>query len=592
MSSSLLRKKEMEAFFIAFIKAKYTKEFGNVEKIFEREDTLIEMTLGDLLDRVATLYPDVEAIAYTDRPYRKTYKEFNEEVDLVARGLMAMGVKKGSHVAIWATNYPEWVVTMFATAKIGATLVTVNTNYKIYEAEYLLRQSDSDTLILMHGLKDACYVDIINQICPSLKDSMPGELHCEELPRLKRVVYIDNKEDTPAGMFHWSDLYKLAESVPHEDMKAAQANTRFDEVINMQYTSGTTGFPKGVMLTHYNILNNGKCIGDNQNFSHIDRVCVPVPFFHCFGCVLGIMAIVTHASTMVPVERYNPVKVMEAIEMEKCTATYGVPTMYIAILEHPDFKKYDYSSLRTGLMSGSPCPVKVMERVLHEMNMTEICIPYGMTETSPVCTMTNINDSIEKRVATVGRPMPFIEVKVVDIETKQDLPPNTPGEVVVRGYSVMKGYYNMPEATALAIDKDGWYHSGDIAVVDEDGYFHITGRCKDMIIRGGENIYPKEIEEFLYTHPKIKDVQVVGAPDKKYGEEICACVILKEGMETSIEEIQEYVRASLARHKVPRYILFVDTFPMTASGKIQKYKLREMAVEKLNLQDQLKVVTA
>lgn len=563
-----------------------------MSKIFEREDTLIEMTLGDLLDKVASLYPDVDALVYNDRPYRKTYKEFNEEVDIVARGLLAMGVKKGSHVAIWATNYPEWVVAMFATAKIGATLVTVNTNYKIYEAEYLLRQSDTDTLILMHGLKDTCYVDIINQLCPCLKDSKPGEMHCEELPRLKRIVYIDNKEDTPAGMYHWSDLYELAEKVPYEELKRVQSTTRFDEVINMQYTSGTTGFPKGVMLTHHNILNNGKCIGDNQNFSHIDRVCLPVPFFHCFGCVLGIMAIVTHGATMVPVERYHPVRVMETIEKEKCTATYGVPTMYIAILEHPDFKKYDYSSLRTGLMSGSPCPVKVMERVLYEMNMSEICIPYGMTETSPVCTMTNIHDSIEKRVSTVGRPMPFIEVKVVDIETKKDLPPNTPGEVVVRGYSVMKGYYNMPEATALAIDKDGWYHSGDIAVVDEDGYFHITGRCKDMIIRGGENIYPKEIEEFLYTHPKIKDVQVVGAPDKKYGEEICACVILKEGMETTVEEIQEYVRANMARHKVPRYILFIDSFPMTASGKIQKYKLREMVVEKLNLQDQLKVVTA
>lgn len=385
-----------------------------MKKIFEREDQLIEMTLGDLLDRVTSVYPDVEALVYHDRPYRKTYKEFNDEVDLVARGLMAMGVEKGSHVAIWATNYPEWVVAMFATAKIGATLITVNTNYKIYEAQYLLRQSDADTLILMHGLKDTCYVDVMNELCPTLKESKPGELDSEELPRLKRVIYIDKKEDTPKGMYHWTDLYELAKEVPHEDMKKVQASIHHHDVVNMQYTSGTTGFPKGVMLTHYNILNNGKHIGDNQNFTHKDRVCIPVPFFHCFGCVLGIMAVITHGATTVGVERYNPVRVMETIQAEKCTATYGVPTMYIAILEHPDFNKYDYSSLRTGLMSGAQCPVKVMERVIDEMNMTEICIPYGMTETSPVCTMTKIDDSIEKRVATVGRAMPFVEVKVSD----------------------------------------------------------------------------------------------------------------------------------------------------------------------------------
>jgi fatty-acyl-CoA synthase len=562
-----------------------------VEKIFEREDQLIEMTLGDLLDRVATIYPDVEALVYHDRPYRKTYKEFNEEVDLVARGLMAIGVGKGSHVAIWATNYPEWVVAMFATAKIGATLITVNTNYKIYEAEYLLRQSDADTLIMMHGLKDSCYADIINELCPTLKDSKPGELVCDELPKLKRIIYIDEKEDTPKGMFHWTDLYELAKEVPHEEMKKVQETINPHDVVNMQYTSGTTGFPKGVMLTHYNILNNGKHIGDNQNFTHKDRVCLPVPFFHCFGCVLGIMAIITHGATIVGVERYNPVRVMETIQAEKCTATYGVPTMYIAILEHPDFNKYDYSTLRTGLMSGAQCPVRVMERVIAEMNMKEICIPYGMTETSPVCTMTKMDDSIDKRVRTVGRAMPFVEVKIVDPETRKDLPPNTPGEIAVRGYSVMKGYYKMPEATAQVVDENGWYYSGDIGVMDDEGYFMITGRCKDMIIRGGENIYPKEIEEFLYTYPKVRDVQVIGVPDKVYGEEICACIIPKEGMEIDEAEIKEYVRENMARHKVPKYIWLMDSFPMTASGKIQKYKLREKAVEALNLHDQVKVAT-
>ena len=570
-----------------------------MNKIFgENADRLIDMTLGDLLDRTADVFPDVDGVVYNDRPFNKTYSEFRDTVDVTARGLMAIGVGKGSHVAIWATNYPEWIVLMFATAKIGATLVTVNTNYKIFEAEYLLKQSDSDTLVLMRGLKDTCYTDIINELCPTLKDSKPGELVSEDLPRLKRVIYIDRIEDTPAGMYHWSQLEKEAAKVPFEEMKAAQRSVDPDDVVNMQYTSGTTGFPKGVMLTHRGILNNGKCIGDNQKLTEKDRVCLPVPFFHCFGCVLGIMACVTHGSTIVPVERFNPVRTMNAIRDGRCTATYGVPTMYIAMLEHPDFGTYDFSTLRTGIMSGSPCPIKVMEQVVDSMHMSEITIPYGMTETSPVCTMTNTEDSIDKRVRTVGRKMPFLEVKVVDPETNEDLPPNTPGEVVVRGYSVMKGYYNMPEATANAIDEGGWYHSGDLASVDEEGYFHITGRIKDMIIRGGENIYPKELEEFLYTHPKVKDVQVIGVPDANYGEEVCACIILRDDVKENenVEDLQaefmEYVRANVSRHKKPRYIWFMDSFPMTASGKIQKFKMREMAVHHLNLGEAAKIETA
>ena len=557
-------------------------------KIFgDREHSLIEMTLGDLLDKVAEVYPDNDCVVCNDKPFRKTYKEFKEECDTTAKGLMALGVEKGSHVAIWATNYPEWIVLMFASAKIGATLVTVNTNYKVFEAEYLLKQSDTDTLVMMDGLKDTNYSEIINELCPELKDSKPGRMDCENLPYLKRVIYLDAKENMPRGMLHWSELRELAASVSDEALRARQASVNCHDVVNMQYTSGTTGFPKGVMLTHYNILNNGKCIGDNQVLTYRDRVCLPVPFFHCFGCVLGIMACITHGSTIVPVERYHPVRVMHTIQAERCTATYGVPTMYIAMLEHPDFSKYDFSSLRTGIMSGSPCPVNV-----NLMHMTEITIPYGLTETSPVCTMTNVSDSIEKRVATVGRKMPFVEVKVVDPETYEDLPPNTPGEVVVRGYSVMKGYYKMPEATAQAIDQDGWLHSGDLAVVDPEGYFHITGRIKDMIIRGGENIYPKELEEFLYTHPKIKDVQVIGVPDKKYGEEVCACVILKQGETATEEELKEFIREHLSRHKMPRYIWFMDTFPMTASGKIQKYKMREMAVDALQLSDAAAIETA
>ena len=562
-------------------------------KIFgDQEHSLIEMTLGDLLDKVASVYPENDCVVCNDKPFRKTYKEFKEECDTVAKGLMALGVEKGSHVAIWATNYPEWIVLMYASAKIGATLVTVNTNYKVFEAEYLLKQSDTDTLVMMEGLKDTNYTEIINELCPELKTSTPGSMDCENLPYLKRVIYLDSKEKTPQGMLHWSELHKLSEKISDDELRARQASVDCHDVVNMQYTSGTTGFPKGVMLTHYNILNNGKCIGDNQIFTYRDRVCLPVPFFHCFGCVLGIMACITHGSTIVPVERYNPVRVMNTIQGERCTATYGVPTMYIAMLEHPDFPKYDFSSLRTGIMSGSPCPVKVMEQVVNLMNMREITIPYGLTEVSPVCTMTNVSDSIEKRVSTVGRKMPFVEVKVVDPETYEELPPDTPGEVIVRGYSVMKGYYKMPEATAQAIDKDGWLHSGDLAAVDPEGYFHITGRIKDMIIRGGENIYPKELEEFLYTNPKVKDVQVIGVPDKNYGEEVCACVILKQGETATEDELKEFIRENLSRHKMPRYIWFMDTFPMTASGKIQKYKMREMAVDALNLADAAAIETA
>ena len=557
------------------------------------------MTLGDLLDRTAEVFPNVDGIAYYDRDFHLSYSEFRDMCNKVARGLLAIGVKKGGHVAIWATNYPEWIILMFATAKIGATLVTVNTNYKIFEAEYLLKQSDTDTLVMMHGLKDTCYTDIMNELCPELKTSEKGKLDNPDLPHLKRIIYIDKIEDTPAGMYHWSELFDLAENVSEEERAEIQKTVVPNDVVNMQYTSGTTGFPKGVMLTHYGILNNGKCIGDNQNLSEIDRVCLPVPFFHCFGCVLGIMACVTHGSTICPVERYNPVKVMTAIQKERCTATYGVPTMYIGMLEHPDFNKYDFSTLRTGIMSGSPCPIKVMEKVVNLMNMRDITIPYGMTETSPVCTMTKIEDSIEKRVTTVGRKMPFLEVKVVDPETHKDVPSNTQGEVVVRGYSVMKGYYNMPEATANAIDSDGWYHSGDLATVDEEGYFHITGRIKDMIIRGGENIYPKELEEFLYTCPLVQDVQVIGVPDANYGEEVCACIILKDEVRTSgkmpeelEKEIMDFVLSHIARHKKPRYIWFMDAFPMTASGKIQKFKMREMAVDHFKLGDAANIETA
>lgn len=545
---------------------------------------LVRLTMGDLIDQIANAYPDHEGVVYGDQDYRKTYKEFKEEVNQVAKGLMAINIKKGDHVAIWATNYPQWVVALFATAKIGAVLVTVNTNYKIFEAEYLLKQSDATTLILMDGFKDTNYVEIINKLCPELEHSEPGRLTSTKFPYLKNVIYLDKQRQS--GMFLWEDLYELGSHITDEALYTVQASLDPDDIINMQYTSGTTGFPKGVMLTHYNIINNGKNIGDCMGFTEKDRLCIPVPFFHCFGLVLGILASITHGSTIVPVDHYSPEIVMSTLDREKCTACHGVPTMWIAMLNHSNFKKYDFSHLRTGIMAGSPCPEKAMRQVVEEMGCNEITIAYGQTESSPVCTQTRVNDSIEKRVATVGRPLSFVECRVVDPETGLDCDIDVQGEFVTRGYHVMKGYYKMPEATATAIDSDGWLHTGDLATMDKDGYYKITGRIKDMIIRGGENIYPKEIEEFLYTVEGILDVQVIGIPDKTYNEVVGAFIILKEDSSLTEDDIKEKVRTHMARHKVPSHIFFTDAFPMTASGKIQKYRLREMAAEMLNLSEE------
>lgn len=549
----------------------------------------IENTLGGVLDDLSKNNPNGWAVRYTDRHYFRTWKELNDEADLIARGMMSLGVKKGDHVAIWATNTPEWILTLFAAAKIGAVLVTVNTNFKIFELEYLLRQSDTKLLVMIGGFKNNDYVATVNELLPELKTTS-GEIESEHLPFLKRVVFAG--KETPEGMLNFEDLKILGGDFPVEIYEENKKTLNTHDVVNMQYTSGTTGFPKGVMLTHYNILNNGKTIGDGMKFTKNDKLCITVPFFHCFGLVLAMMACITHGTTMVPVERYSPVPVMNAISVEKCTAVHGVPTMFIAMLEHAQFNNFDFSSLRTGIMAGSPCPIEVMKKVIDKMNMREIVIVFGQTEASPGCTMTTTSDSIDKRVNTVGRAFPGVECKIIDPESGEELPINTPGEFCARGYNIMKGYYKMPEATAQAIDKDGWLHTGDLCTVDEDGYYKVVGRIKDMIIRGGENIYPKEIEECLYTCDKVSDVQVIGVPSEAYGEEVMACVILKEGEEMTEEEVKEFVGARMAKHKVPRYVRFVDSFPTNAAGKIQKFKMREEAIEILKLQTAASIETA
>lgn len=537
---------------------------------------MLNCTIGQMLDCVVEKFPEREAIAYIDRPYRRTWREFRDECDRVAKGFLSIGIGKGDHVAIWATNVPEWLITLFATAKIGAVLVTVNTNYKEYELQYLLQQSDTKALVLIDGFKGTDYLSILNNLCPSLKTSKPGALNESSLPFLKSIVYVGEKE--VPGAYRFPNLYECGDRYSDSQYRKIEASLDPQDVVNMQYTSGTTGFPKGVMLTHYNVVNNGKGIGDCMKFTEKDKLCITVPLFHCFGLVLGVMACLTHATSMVPVEYFRPTVVMQAIEQEGCTALHGVPTMFIAILEHAEFKNHHFSKLRTGIMAGSPCPEKVMRKVIDEMGMREITITYGETEASPACTMTTTDDPLELRVCTVGRLMPNVEAKIVDPKTGKIQPVGVPGEFCSRGYNTMRGYYKMPEETRQAVDEDGWLHSGDLATVDENGYYRITGRIKDMIIRGGENIYPKEIEEFLYTHPSISDVQVIGVPSEEYGEEIMACIILKDGENLTEEEVCDYVRANLARHKIPKYVKFMDHFPVTASGKIQKYKLREMAV--------------
>ncbi|AHY46920.1 Acyl-CoA synthetases (AMP-forming)/AMP-acid ligases II [Rubrobacter radiotolerans] len=559
-----------------------------------RKDEIDGATVGGLLDVIAGRRPDHEALVYPDRGLRQSYAEFNERVERVARALMALGLSAGDKVAVWGQNVPEWVTLQFATGKMGAVLVTVNPAYRSAELGYVLEQSDAVALFLTSGVKGADFVDVLARAVPELERGagFGEEFSSEAAPFLRHVVLMGEGDRRGLPILTFEEFERRSEEVSAEELEERKASLSPQDVINMQYTSGTTGFPKGVQLTHENIIKNAFYIGECMKLGPEDRVCIPVPFFHCFGCVLGTLNTVTHEGTMVPVEQFDPEAVLKAVHEERCTAVLGVPTMFIAELEHPDFDRYDTSSLRTGIMAGSPCPIEVMRKVVDVMGADEITIAYGQTEASPVITQTRTDDSLDRRVSTVGRALPDVEVKIVDLDTGQPVGPGEQGDLCTRGYHVMRGYYKMEEKTREVIDDEGWLHTGDLAVMDEDGYVRITGRAKDMLIRGGENVYPREIEEFLYRHPKISDVQVYGVPDEKYGEEVAAAIKVRPGETLTEDEVREFCKGEIARYKIPRYIEFVEEYPMTASGKIQKYKLREAAVEKLGLRGAEEVETA
>ena len=542
---------------------------------------VIDATFSDVLDTMAEKYPDQYAFKFPTLDYTRTYEQFRRDVDECAAALISLGVKAGDHVAVWATNVPEWYITFWATTKIGAVLVTVNTAYKIHEIEYLLKQSDTHTLVMIEFCKDINYKEIIEELCPELKSLEPGKpLYSKNLPFLRNVVTVGFSMD---GCLSYEKMLARSVLVPREEVRRRASLVRPDDVCNMQYTSGTTGFPKGVMLTHRNIVNNGKTIGDRMDLSTADRMMIQVPMFHCFGMVLSMTSTMTHGGTLCPIPYFSPKSSLACVNDEHITCFNGVPTMFIAMFNHPDFAKTDFSYMRTGIMAGANCPADLMRRASVEMNMREIISVYGQTEASPGCTMGEVNEDLDHRVETVGSAFPGVECKIIDPETGLELPDGESGEFVARGFNIMKGYYKMPEATAQAIDKDGWLHSGDICMRTPDGYYKVTGRLKDMIIRGGENLYPREIEEFYLTNPKVRDVQVVGVPDERYGEECCAWIILHKGESADENEMREYGNASIARHKVPRYFLFVDEFPMNAAGKILKYKMREESEARLGL---------
>jgi fatty-acyl-CoA synthase len=557
-----------------------------------RPEDIEGLTVGGLLDLVAERRPDDEALVYPDRDLRYTYREFKGVVEECARALMALGLQKGDHVAVWGQNVPEWVTLQFATGKMGAVLVTVNPAYKAHELEYVLDQSDAVALFLTEGVRGADFLKILREAVPELADAREGELSVEGLPYLRHVVLMGGDPPENMPIMSFEEFLERGREVTEEELRERQDSLDAEDVINMQYTSGTTGFPKGVQLTHTNIVKNAFSIGECMKLGPEDRVCIPVPFFHCFGCVLGTLNTVTHEATMVPVESFDAEKVLQAVHQERCTAVLGVPTMFIAELDHPDFDKYDTSSLRTGIMAGSPCPMEVMKRVVDVMGASEITIAYGQTESSPVITQTRTDDPLELRVSTVGRTLPGVEIRIVNLESGEDCGPGEQGELWTRGYLVMRGYYKMEDKTAEVIDEEGWLHTGDLAVMDENGYVRITGRAKDMIIRGGENIYPREIEEFLYTHRDVSDVQVYGVPDEKYGEQVAAAIKKRPDSNLTEEDIKEFCRENIAYYKVPEYVDFVEEYPMTASGKIQKYKLREAAIERYGLQTAAATETA
>ena len=542
---------------------------------------VIDATFSKVLDTMVENYPDQYAFKFPTLDYTRTYQQFRRDVDECAAALISLGVKAGDHVAVWATNVPEWYITFWATTKIGAVLVTVNTAYKIHEIEYLLKQSDTHTLVMIEYSKDINYKQIISELCPELETLEPGKpLYSKNLPFLRNVVTVGFSMN---GCLTFEQMLNRASLIPQEEVRRRASLVKPDDVCNMQYTSGTTGFPKGVMLTHRNIVNNGKTIGDRMDLSTADRMMIQVPMFHCFGMVLSMTSMMTHGGTLCPIPYFSPKSSLACVNDEKITCFNGVPTMFIAMFNHPDFAKTDFSYMRTGIMAGANCPPDLMRRASVEMNMREIISVYGQTEASPGCTMGEVNEDLDHRVETVGSAFPGVECKIIDPETGKELPDGESGEFVARGFNIMRGYYKMPEATAQAIDKDGWLHSGDICMRTPDGYYKVTGRLKDMIIRGGENLYPREIEEFYLTNPKVRDIQVVGVPDEKYGEECCAWIILHKGETADENEMKEYGNASIARHKVPKYFMFVDEFPMNAAGKILKYKMREESAIKLGL---------
>lgn len=551
------------------------------------------LTFSQVLQETAQRHPNHDALVFPRLSYRRSYAEFHADVEQAARSLIALGVERGEHVGIWATNWPEWVILQFAAAQAGAVLVNINPGYRAHELEYVLNQADITTFFLTDRFKSSDYEAILTQVCPELATAQPGELQSKTCPKLRRVIGIKNK--ARPGIWNWREFIEQASGVasaPRETLEQRRTEIQADDVVNIQYTSGTTGFPKGAMLTHRNLLMNAFYVGQRLHASENDRISIPVPFYHCFGCVLGTLVCAVYGAAMViPAESFDPLATLEAIQDEKCTALYGVPTMFIAQLNHPRFSEFNLRSLRTGIMAGSPCPIEVMRAVIDKMGAREMTIGYGLTEASPIITQSEVIDSLEHRVGTVGKILPGLEVRIVG-PNGEPLPAGESGELMVRGHCVMKGYYQKQEETAKAIASDGWLHSGDLAEQTLDGYYRITGRIKDMIIRGGENISPREIEEFLYTHPSIADVQVVGLPDLQYGEEICAWIRLKAGARLTEEEVKTFCRERIAHFKMPRYVVFVDEYPTTVTGKIQKFKLREMGIERFGLQDAADVKTA